>query len=66
MAKIELMSVFLLSFSIFSLDGSILKTTKIGKNEERFIAAVYEHEPVKGAAVCYEKGKFYKQSLSDQ
>merc|ERR1712021_321836 len=55
MAKIELMSVFLLSFLIFSLDGSILKTKKIGKDEEHFIAAVYEHEPVKGAAVCYEK-----------
>ena len=60
MAKIKLISVFLLSFLFLSLDGSILKTNKIGKDEENFIAAVYEHEPVKGAAVCYEKGKFYK------
>ena len=65
MAKLRFISVFLLSLSIFSIDGSILKANKIGKDEEHFIAAVYEHEPVKGAAVCYEKGKFYKRSLND-
>ena len=65
MARFKLISVFLLSLSIFFIDGSILKANKIGKDEEHFIAAVYEHEPVKGAAVCYEKGKFYKLSLND-
>ena len=53
-----------ISLSIFSIDGSILKANKIGRDDEHFIAAVYEHEPIKGAAVCYEKGKFYKQSLN--
>jgi len=55
MAKFKFISVFLLSLSIFSIDGSILKANKIGRDDEHFIAAVYEHEPVKGAAVCYEK-----------
>ena len=64
MARFKLISVFLLSLSIFFIDGSILKANKIGKDEEHFIAAVYEHEPVKGASVCYEKGKFYKLSLN--
>ena len=65
MAKFKFISLFLLSVSISSIDGSILKANKIGRDEEHFIAAVYEHEPVKGAAVCYEKGKFYKLSLND-
>ena len=56
MAKLRFISTFLFSLSIFSIDGSILKANKIGRDEEHFIAAVYEHEPVKGAAVCYEKG----------
>ena len=65
MVKLRFISVFLLSLPNFSIDGSILKANKIGRDEEHFIAAVYEHEPVKGAAVCYEKGKFYKRSLND-
>ena len=65
MAILRFISIFLLSLSISSIDGSILKENKIGSEEEHFIAAVYEHEPVKGAAVCYEKGKFYKRSLND-
>ena len=64
MAKFKFISLFLLSVSISSIDGSILKANKIGRDEEHFIAAVYEHEPVKGASVCYEKGKFYKLSLN--
>ena len=65
MAKFKFISLFLLSVSISSIDGSILKANKIGRDEEHFIAAVYEHEPVKGAVVCYEKGKFYKFSIND-
>ena len=64
MVKMKLLSVFILSFLFFSIEGSILKTNKIGKDEEKFIAAVYEHEPVKGAAVCYEKGIHILQTFS--
>ena len=53
------LSLFLLISSFVSIEGKILKTN----DQEKFVAAVYEHKPITALPICYEMGKCYNMKI---